>query len=214
MSVLPSCPRCTGPLRAPGFWSSAWECERHGQVDPFHLAPTPTLAALEKLVSESDLPVWVPRPLPQGWTVAGVGRAGDERSGVRASVVALAGPAPRGGPCDIVLVAEQPGVGLGAHFAGIAGPDPGAPPASAAELKVECAGHPTALWRVSGADDRCALVGEAKGVWLWCVVWPGDVASVLDGFVLHDLHDGGHPELDLLFGAQSPRLLPPVDPPA
>jgi hypothetical protein len=31
---------------------------------------------------------------------------------------------------------------------------------------------------------------------------------VMDGVVLHDLRDGGHPELELVFGAQTPRLLP------
>lgn len=44
--------------------------------------------------------------------------AGDERTGARATAVALAGPSPLGGPADLVLVAEEPGVGLGARLAG------------------------------------------------------------------------------------------------
>src|SRR3954453_4042758 len=89
MSVPATCPRCAGPLRAPGFWSSAWHCERHGDVNPFHAAAVPALAAVERLVADSRVPVWVPRPLPLGWTVTGVGRAGDERTGVVGSLIAV-----------------------------------------------------------------------------------------------------------------------------
>ena len=206
MSHLPTCPRCAGALRAPGFWSSAWQCDRHGEVHPFHVAPTPTLAAVERLVADSRVPVWVPRPLPLDWTVTGVGRAGDERTGVRASLVALSGPAPKGGPADMVLVAEEPGIGLGARFAGLAATDPGGCPDTAPDVKVEAAGHPTALWRTATGEDRCGLIGEAKAVWLWAVLWPDNAYSVLDKVVMHDLRDGGHPELELMFGAQSPRL--------
>jgi hypothetical protein len=208
MTLPATCPRCAGPLRAPGFWSSAWQCERHGEVHPFHVAPVPSLAAVERLVADSRVPVWVPRPLPLGWTVTGIGRAGDERTGVVASLIALSGPCPRGGLGDLVLVAEEPGIGLGARFAGLAGTDPGPVPDTAADYKVEAAGHPTALWRTATGDDRCALAGEAKGNWLWCVFWPPDGGAVLDGVVLHDLRDGGHPELELVFGAQTPLLAP------
>jgi hypothetical protein len=206
MTALPTCPRCSGALRAPGFWSSAWVCERHGEVVPFHVAPTPSQQALDLLAAEARVPVWVPNPLPAGWTITGVARAGDAKNGVTATVVALSGPAPRGGPADVVLVAEEMGVGVGAHYAGIAGPDPGADPSVAAEAKIEAGGHPTALWRVAGAEDRCALVGEARGVWLWCVVWPVDAAAVVEGLELHDLRDDDHPHTAHVFGAQSPRL--------
>jgi hypothetical protein len=206
MTIPATCPRCAGPLRAPGFWSSAWQCERHGEVHPFHAAPAPSLAAVERLVADSRVPVWVPRPLPLDWTVTGVARAGDDRTGVVASLVAVSGPCPQGGLGDIVLIAEEPGIGLGARFAGLAGTDPGASPDSAPDLKVEAAGHPTALWRTATGDDRIALVGESKACWLWCVAWPEKAVSVLDRVVLHDLRDGGHPELELVYGAQTPRL--------
>jgi hypothetical protein len=207
MTLPATCPRCAGALRAPGFWSSAWQCERHGDVHPFHAAPTPSLAAVEKLVSESKhTPVWVPRPLPYGWTVTGVGRAGDDRTGVVASLVAISGPHPTAGLADIIVVAEEPGVGLGARFAGVAGTDPGPVPDAAADHKVEAAGHPTALWRAASGDDRCAFVGESKACWLWVIAWPEVASTVLDRVVLHDLRDGGHPELELVFGAQTPRL--------
>ena len=207
MSLLPTCPRCGGGLRAPGFWSSAWQCDRHGDVHPFHLAPTPSLAALDKLASDARVPVWVPNPLPMDWTVTGVGGAGDDRSGVRASLVALSGPHPQGGPADVVLVAEEPGIGLGARFAGIAGTDPGAEPDGAPDAKLEAAGHPTALWRTATGDGAsAAYAGEAKGLWLWVVTWPDENPAVLARFSLHDLCDGPLPELDLVFGAPMPRL--------
>lgn len=209
MTVPATCPRCAGPLRAPGFWSSAWQCERHGEVHPFHAAPAPSLAAVERLVADSPrVPVWVPRPLPYDWTVTGVARAGDDRTGVVASLVAFSGPSPSGGLADLVLVAEEPGVGLGSRFAGLAGTDPGASPDTAPDFKIEAAGHPTALWRTATGDDRCALVGESKAYWLWAVLWPESAGAVLDKVVLHDLRDGGHPELELVFGAQTPRLNP------
>ena len=207
MTIPATCPRCAGSLRAPGFWSSAWQCERHGEVHPFHAA-APSLAAVERLVADSRVPVWTPRPLPAGWTVTGVARAGDDRTGVVASLLALSGPSPRGGLADMVVIAEEPGIGVGARFAGIAGTDPGASPETAPDLKVDAAGHPTALWRTATGEDRIALVGESKACWLWCVVWPEHAVNVLDKVVLHDLRDGGHPELELVFGAQTPRLMP------
>jgi hypothetical protein len=206
MTTATTCARCGGPVRPPGFWSSAWQCERHGEVQPFHTATPPTLAAVELLAAESRVPVWVPRPLPAGWTVTGVARAGDERTGAVASLVAMSGPCPRGGLGDLVLVAEEPGVGVGARFAGIAGTDPGDSPDTAPDQKIEAAGHPTALWRTATGEDRLALVGESKACWLWCVIWPETAGAILDGVVLHDLRDGGHPELELVFGALTPRL--------
>jgi len=176
-------------------------------VHPFHLAPTPTFAALERLVVDSQVPVWLPHPLPLGWTITAVGGAGDDRTGVRGSLVGLSGPHPQGGPADLVLIAEEPGIGLGARFAGLAGTDPGAAPDGAPDAKIEAAGHPTALWRTATGDDSCCgYAGEAKGLWLWVVVWPDDCLNVISGLHLKDLRDGGVPELELVFGAAMPRL--------
>ncbi|MEO6713589.1 MAG: DUF6758 family protein [Mycobacteriales bacterium] len=212
MTAPPTCPRCAGPLRAPGYWSSSWQCERHGAVLPFYLAPVPCLAAIERVIAESDVPVWVPRPLPSGWTVTGVGWAGDTRSRGRASLIALSGPAPSHGAADLLLIAEEPGIGLGARFAGLAGPDPGAEPDRAPDMKIEAAGHPTPLWRTAQAEGRCTLVGEGKAQWLWAILWPEPAWRVLDKVELHDMRDGGHPELELVYGAPTPRLqTPPLE---
>jgi hypothetical protein len=197
--------------------SSAWVCAVHGEVQPFHLpAPgTPAFGpdALRWLGKTAAVPVWLPWPLPPGWLPTGVAHTGDERGGATATVVAVSGPAPFSGPGDMLLVAEEPGIGLGARYAGLPGPDagPDAPYLSdrtAPHARVHAAGHPTALWSVDGAPDRSVYVGEALGHWLWVVMWPETAGlMLLDEFALVDLRDAGH-ELDLPAGAPSPRLTP------
>jgi hypothetical protein len=98
------------------------------------------------------VPIWVPWPPPPGWLVAGFAGAGDDNSGASAVVVALSGPDPLGGgPADLVLVAEEPGTGLGASFAGLPGPDPGPGfDRSAPVAKVQVGGHPVPMWAAGG----------------------------------------------------------------
>ena len=154
-------------------------------MDPFQAAPKPGADALAWLLKLTRVPVWLPWPLPPGWFVSGMTYAGDERRGGRASAVACSGPAPFGGVGELLLVAEEPGVGLGAWFAGLDGTDPGPevvthPPGA----RLEAAGWPTQLWSIPRDPDRpvdrAAWVGEA----------------------------GGH-ALDLPYGAPSPRLSGP-----
>ena len=150
--------------------------------------------------------------------VAAAGRLAVHRaSPARATTAAAAGPppwpapgpGPLGGPGELILVAEELGVGLGARYAGIDGPDPGPdmcvdkPP----QAKVLAAGRPTPLWHVAGApDDRAVFAGEARGLWLWAVVWPEQSGLLMyDELVLTDLRDAGA-EVDLVpCGALSPR---------
>jgi hypothetical protein len=148
----------------------------------------------------------VPYPLPVGWLVNGLAYAGDERTGARATVTALCGPAPAGGGADLLLVAEEPGIGLGAWCAGLPGPDPGPALSGAPEGKVEVGGHPTALWLVAGAaEDRCVLVGEAEGLWLWAVLWPAAASLLLlERMELRDVRSQVPPGLE--YGAPSGRL--------
>jgi hypothetical protein len=155
----------------------------------------------------SGIPLWCPWPLPAGFTVSGVGWAGDDDGGVQATAIVCSGPAPlRGGPADIVLVAEDPGVGLGNHLAGLIGSDPavlptGVPP----HAKVKASGRDTPMWTVGDSTDRVAYVGEARGRWLYAVAWPPDAGYVLsEHIVLRDLSDWLPAEL--VYGAASPRL--------
>ncbi len=168
--------------------------------------------------SAGRFPTWVPWPLPTLWSVSGVGVVGDRAT--VATVLACSGPDPLGGPGDLVVVAEEPGTGLGAHYAGIEGLEPdGRTFARAADAKVIVSGHPTPLWHVDGAtdraddraDDRAVYVGEASGCWLWVVGWPGlaTAAVLLEATTLVDMATITA-ELDLVpLTGLSPRLQAP-----
>ncbi|MCF6525528.1 DUF6758 family protein [Streptomyces sp. JJ36] len=207
----PSCPKCGGRVRAPGLFADTWQCDLHGTVHPLQPVVPPSVEALAVVVGRTRVPVWMPWPLPVGWLFTGVACAGDDRSGGRATAVACSGPAPLGGPGELILVAEELGVGLGARYAGIEGPDPGEylRVDKPADGKVLAAGRPTPLWLVENTPpDRAVFAGEARGLWLWAVVWPEESALLMyDELVLTDLRDAGA-EVDLVpIGALSPRIL-------
>jgi hypothetical protein len=228
VGVSVSCPRCGGPVRPPDLMHSEWRCDNCGPVPPLHVAEhigadivasaTERVADTGQLDHGPRMPFWCPWPLLPGWTMTGIAWAGDDRTGVRATAVACSGPAPLGdGPADLLLVAEEPGVGLGTRLAGIEGPDPGRSLAEAMgwpdagraghppHAKVKAAGHPTPLWMVGSAADRSTYVGEARGMWLYAIGWPADAGYLLaEDLVLLDLVEWLPPEL--VFGAPSPRL--------
>jgi hypothetical protein len=189
--------------------SSDWQCDVHGAVFPLQPVPSPSRDVIAAVVRTSAVPVWVMWPLPLGWVVTGIAHVGDERSGIRAVALAGTGPAPLGGGGDVVLIAEEPAIGLGARYAGLVGPDPGeavdvrTPP----HAKIQAAGHPTPMWSVGALPDRAAYVGEAAGLWLWAIFWPESAGHLLqDDVVLTDLRDVVA-EIELLpLGALSPRL--------
>ena len=209
MKPHPSCPRCGLVLHPPGLWSSAWSCREHGPVPPVHPAVQPTPEVLRAAAAGARVPLWLPWPLPRGWLVTGVLTAGDERTGARATALVCSGPAPMGGVAELVLVAEEPGVGLGSRFAGLEGPDAGVVPDRAVDAKIHAANIPTAMWTLEpgpGAGDPAVYIGEALGCWVWAILWPGTAGFLLiDDFVLTDLRNSGH-ELDVPCGALSPRL--------
>lgn len=188
--------------------SSDWQCETHGAVLPLKVLPRVGPDVLRAAVRDAAVPLWSPLPLLPGWTACGLATVGDERSGARATAFALSGPSPLGGPADLVLVAEELGVGLGVRCAGGQEElDADALTAGPPEAKVVAAGHDTPLWRTTSAEDRVAFVGEALGVWLWAVLWPPAAELVLlEHVVLHDLRHEAHAGLDLPLGAPSTRL--------
>jgi hypothetical protein len=214
MRPEPTCPRCAEPVRAPGLWSSSWRCPEHGVVAPYTVIARPGPDALTHVVGRARVPVWIPRGAPAGWVSAGFACAGDDRGGAIAVASCLSGPSPLGGGAELMLVAEEPGVGLGARHAGVTGPDPGDGFGHGApEAKVNAAGHLTALWSLPTPQDCAVFVGEAKGQWLWALVWPAAAGILLyDDLELCDLRDG-YVEAELAFGAVSPRLsaLPVTD---
>jgi len=187
--------------------SSSWECELHGTVQPLRRWTRVTGEVLAQAAGKAGVPLWATLPLLPGWTVTGLALAGDERDGARGTALLLSGPSPVGGPADMAIVAEDPGLGLGARLAGLDASDPGTVVQGPPDAKVEAAGHPTALWRTDSAEDRMAFVGEALGVWLYVVVWPPAAELVLLEHVkLHDLRDARHVGLELPVGAPTTRL--------
>jgi hypothetical protein len=199
---------------------SNWRCEDCGEVPPLHVAEHINADIVASVVAQvagsaTPMPLWCPWPLPPGWMVTGVGWAGDDRTGVRATALACSGPGPLGGgPADVIIVAEQPGVGLGMWLAGIPGPDPGelitesmadAAGRAGPHAKIRAGGHPTPLWCVKSPADRTAYVSEARGMWLYAVAWPASAGYIFaDDVVLHDLSQWVPPEL--VYGAPSPYL--------
>lgn len=217
MGVAITCPRCGGAVRPPDLMHSVWRCDVDGAVVPLHVPRRIDSQILEtartrvRSGAESPPPMWCPWPLPTGWTLTGVGWVADDRSGVRATIIACSGPGPvEHGPADVLLVAEEPGIGLGARLAGIPGPDPGAPLAeavsgTAAHARVRAGGWPTPLWVLDSPPDRSAYVGEACGLWLYVVCWPAAAGFVLaEDLVLHDLRESV--PLQLEYGAPCPHL--------
>jgi hypothetical protein len=165
---------------------------------------------LGALVRQARVPVWLPWPLPSGWLVSGFTGAGDERTGTRGSAVALTGPNPLGGPAEMLIIAEEPGVGLGAGLAGLPGPDPGDGFAvSQPSATVKVANHDAQLWLVE-SDGKAVFAGEVAGNWVWLVLWPDTAGTLLvEPLPLRDLREPEH-ELDVPFGALSPRLPLPL----
>jgi hypothetical protein len=172
-----------------------------------HVHPLASRALAEHAVI-LDVPVWAPWPLPAGWLVTGHGHVGTVTQ-ARATVFVCSGPNPLGGTADMLVVAEEPGTGLGSRFAGLDSTDPepgfnhGSP-----HVKATVGGHPTSLWCVGGAAiDRAVYAGEAAGRWLWLVMHP-ETAGVLtvEDLVLADVRDLGR-EVELFAYGERSRWL-------
>lgn len=208
-----SCPRCAGPVWLTGRAPAPAECQRHGAVYPLQPAALPGVEPIRQLLTRAEVPAWLPWPLPENWLVTGAVDAVDASGAGRAVAVACSGPNPcDAGPADLVLVAEEPGIGLGAGFAGLDGPDAGTRPIRGApHAKLTVGGHPAPLWCVPGspgAADRAVFVGEALGRWLWAVLWPASAGHLMyDSLNLTDLRELGEEVRMLPFGAVSPRLV-------
>ncbi|HWG65318.1 MAG TPA: DUF6758 family protein [Streptosporangiaceae bacterium] len=200
------CPRCHRELHEPSEWDSSWHCDLHGAVEPLRPTRSPSPEGLQALRDTAAVPVWLPWPAPVGWLITGFTGTGDERSGTHACVVGLSGPNPVGALGEMLLISEAPGVGLGAGFAGLPGPDPGADfAAGQPHALVRFAHHEFPLWHVE-APGRAAFAGEVLANWLWIILWPDSAGVlVLESMTLRDLRDPGQ-DLDLPFGAKTERL--------
>jgi hypothetical protein len=204
------CSRCGAQVLPPTLLHHEYRCPQHGEVAGLSPAIPFAPAETDRLAARSDLPIWFPRPLPVPWLVTGLRCAEDPRGRVAAVAVGFTGRGLSDGPSDVVIVAEQPGCGLGAMFAGLAEPDPGADCfAGPAASRIRTGHRSTGLWSAEAPSDRVAFVGEADGNWLWIIGWPDSAWSLVDddlrlGDARSDVAYRQYPA-----GALNPRLAAP-----
>jgi hypothetical protein len=206
MSLAAGCPRCPTPVARIGD-GGAWSCPDHGMVRPLW---RPEEATYDGFVAHLDqagaFPTYLPWPLSPGWQVTDFAVVADDR-GATASLTCVSGPSELDGPVDVLVIAEEAGVGLGARCAGTAGDDPGSElgdgPASA---RLRIGSQTVSLWPIStsgeaGEWDRSVVVGEAAGRWLWLVLRPASAMLLLhDGWQLRDVSALGMALVELPFG--------------
>ena len=209
MDPAPTCPRCAQALTPPNVWADQWECPVHGAVPPVHRPPSPSADWMRHVCASSRVPVWLPWPLPESWVICDVVPVGDDVRGVTAVGTVLAGPNPLGGPAEMLVVAEEPGVGLAAGVVGLNGTDPGDVVRSAPYTHVDIDDHPVPMWLVPDGSDQAAVVGERDMVWLWIVVRPSAAGAMLvDRIPLADARSLGEEVRLLPYGARSSWLDP------
>lgn len=186
-------------------------CERHGPVPPLRVVEHVGPAGVARLCEAAGVPVWLPDPVPVGWRHGGGALVGTDVAS--AIAVAFVVSSPLGGTGELVLVAEEPAIGLGAALAAVPGADDpetldiGALTRSAPHAKITVEGRPTVLWSVPAAADRGAYVGEAAGVLLWVIGFPEEVAYLVhEDLRLSDAR--ARPPRELPGGPPSRRLHP------
>jgi len=196
MSLDASCPRCLESLDFSGV-----DCPRHGaQPSLWRPEQASYEAFAAHLARAPDFPTYLPWPMGSGWRVSDFGVVAESSGRPVATVTCCTGTTDPDGRVDVLVVAEETGVGLGGRCAGLAGSDPGdgfglGPPV--VRVRINSQGVP--LWPVStstaaGDLDRSVVVGEAGGRWLWIVLLPASAVLLLkDEWILRDVSgDGPH----------------------
>lgn len=213
MSLAAGCPRCPTPVARTGP-DGAWSCPEHGVITalwrPGEASYADFVAALEVA---GEVPIYLPWPLSPGWRVTDfgcVGEPGQPRS-ARATMVSCSGTSELDGPVDVLVVAEEPGTGLGARYAGTRHDDPGAEIGEGSPaVRVHIHSQTIPLWPVStsaarGEWDRSVVAGEAGGRWLWLILRPASAMLLLrDDWILRDVSGLGPPLVELPFGGPAP----------
>ncbi|HYO31734.1 MAG TPA: DUF6758 family protein [Nocardioidaceae bacterium] len=170
----------------------------------------PVAAAMNGILHSLPAPLWVPWPPPVGWTFAGLvhGALSDDvpSAGTAGS---WSGVDPFGDPVEAVFVCEEAGTGLGGRFAGLPTHYPsGDVGVGSPHAQFEVDGRTVSLWKVDGPRDRAAYVGEAKGRWLWVVLYPAEASAVMvEPLTLVDARSLGAELAVMPLGELSPRLL-------
>jgi len=210
MTLVAGCPRCASPV-AVDSPVGGWRCPDHGEIVPLWRPETAEYEAFaECLVEAGAFPTMLPWPMPPGWAITDFGCVAEPGGGGRASYLTCSGVSDLDGVVEVTLVAEEPGVGLGARCASVDRTDPGADIVGPPHVKVRLSGHPTPLWSVSTSAsdvvfDRSVFAGEAQGRWLWLVLRPASAALLLsEAWELGVVADIGPALAEVPFGGQPP----------
>jgi hypothetical protein len=207
MALTATCPRCTEVLQV---GAPEAECPRHGVQPLLWRPPVSTYDDFTvHLDRAADFPTLLPWPMSPGWTISDFAVVAGRQP--VATLTCSSGTSELDGPVDVMVVAEEPGVGLGARCAGVQGRDPGrelgeGPPA----VRVRVDSQAVPLWPVSTALadrelDRSVVVGEAGGRWLWVVLRPASAVLLLrDDWILRDVSGVGPPLVEMPFGGAAP----------
>lgn len=198
MSLSAWCPRCRerlAPARPGG------ECPRHGSQSALWRPEAASYHAFTTHLRHADgFPTYVPWPMASGWRVSDFGVVAGVSGRAVATVTCCTGTTGPDGRVDVLVVAEEAGVGLGGRCAGLPSADPGdgfgqGPPA----VRVRIGSQGVPLWSVStstaaGELDRSVVAGEAAGRWLWIVLLPASAVLLMkDEWILRDVSgDGPH----------------------
>lgn len=185
-------------------------CPSHGVVAPLWRPKKADYESFADLVNRvPDLPTYLPWPLSPGWSISDFGcvNGGDDAS---ATVTSVHGSSDLDGEVEVTVVAEDPGVGLGARCAGTAYVDPGDQIGEGApSVHVRVSGRTVPLWIVEAEHEELltgvAFAGEADGRWLWLVMRPAPAALLLqDDWLLADVTGFGPEALEIPFGGARP----------
>ena len=210
MSLTPSCVRCSAPVAEAS--DGGWACQDHGATGALWRAEEASYDAFgEHLQGAGAFPTYVPWPMSPGWAVTDFATVTPAPGSASAALTCTSGTSELDGPVDVLVVAEEPGTGLGARCAGTRHTDPGAeigerPPSA----RVRIGSQAVNLWDIStsssgGEFDRSVLAGEAGGRWLWIVLRPASALLLFrDDWILRDVSGAGPQLVELPFGGHRP----------
>ncbi len=209
MSLTVGCPRCAAPVAETEV---GWVCVEHGVTEPLWRPDEVTYEGFADHLRRSvSMPTYLPWPLSPGWSVSDFAAVGADPDRARATMTCTSGPSALDGPVDVIVIAEEAGIGLGARIAGTVHDDPGAeigdgPPS----VRVRIDRQVVPLWPVSTSAvsqewDRSVVAGEAEGRWLWLVLRPASAMLLLrDDWILRDVSESGPHLVELPFGGPAP----------
>ncbi len=208
VALAASCPRCTTPFSGEG---ADFACTEHGAVVPLWRSATADYSTFADVMQRATgMSTYLPWPMSPGWTIADFGCVAGGDGPALATFTTTVGVSSLDGEVEVTLVAEEPGVGLGARCAGTGSADPGdAVRAGPASVRLRVGSHPVAMWAVpsNDADEvlaRSVFVGEAAGRWLWLVMRPASAALLLrDEWLLADTTGFGPEALEIPFGGSA-----------